>query len=228
MAEEIVAPPVVDGELHRTVKASYEEYLALPHAGRLIEWVDGEAIYHMPPTPLHQRLVRFLTILLGQFVDLFSLGEMFPAPIELKCDPAGPSREPDLLFVAKAYSQRIGEKRIDGPADLVIEVVSDDSVARDYDEKFIEYQECGVSEYWIIDPRERRKRALFYQLSDAALLEAVMPGEGGIYRSKVVPGFWLKVAWLWELPDPQLTFGEIAGFSQKTMADLRAMKQSEA
>jgi Uma2 family endonuclease len=67
-----------------------------------------------------------------------------------------------MTFVAKANASRLTEKRLEGPADLVIEVVSDDSVERDYDEKFIEYQDCGVQEYWIVDPRPRRNRALFY------------------------------------------------------------------
>jgi hypothetical protein len=29
--------------------ASYEEYLALPDDGRIVEWVKGEIIFHMPP-----------------------------------------------------------------------------------------------------------------------------------------------------------------------------------
>ncbi len=45
-----------------------------------------------------------------------------------------------------------------GMADLVIEVVSDDSVARDRADKFYEYQTAGIQEYWIIDPHPIRKR----------------------------------------------------------------------
>ena len=75
------------------------------------------------------------------------------------------------LFLAKEHLDRIGEARIEGPADLVIEIVSDDSVARDFDEKFVEYQGCGIPEYWIIDPRDQRQRALFYQLNDGGEYE---------------------------------------------------------
>ncbi len=211
----------------QVARGSCEEYLALPSEGPLVEWVNGEIIYHAMPTLPHQDVVTWLLTVLGVFTSFFDLGELFSAPIEMKCGgPAGPSREPDLLFVAKAYSHRIGEKRIDGPADLVIEVVSDDSVARDFDEKFVEYQECGVQEYWIIDPPERRERALFYQLGDDGLYESIKPEEGRIYRSRVLPGFWLKVNWLWELPDPQLTFAEIAGFSEQVMAELKGRKHN--
>jgi len=206
--------------------APYEEYLALPHQGRLIEWVNGEVIYHMPPTLPHQYLADFLTTLLKLFVDFFALGRVISAPAEMKCGPDGPSREPDVLFLANAnLSRTTGEKRIEGPADLVVEIVSDDSVSRDFDDKFIEYQECGVLEYWIVDPRPRRKRALFYQRSEEGILESVLPEAGHIYRSNAMPGFWLKVDWLWDMPDVQLTFAEIAGFSQATLAELREAKR---
>lgn len=29
-------------------------------------------------------------------------------------------------------------------------------------------------------------------------------GEDGIFRSKVLPGFWIKVEWLWQEPRPAL------------------------
>ena len=50
--------------------------------------------------------------------------------------------------------ERLGqwqEKYFDGAPDLIIEVISDDSVGRDRAEKFEEYEEAGVREYWIID-----------------------------------------------------------------------------
>jgi len=133
-------------------------------------------------------------------------------------------REPDLLFVARAGRGRITDHRLVGVADLVIEVVSDDSVARDLDDKLSEYQEAGVPEYWIIDPRPRRQRALFYQSDEAGRYQPVPVASDGVYRSQVVPGFWLRVEWLWELPDPQLTFGEVAGFSPEIVAALHKMK----
>ena len=146
------------------------------------------------------------------------------APFEMKCHPDKNSREPDVMFVAKVNAGRVTAKRLEGPADLIIEVVSDDSVGRDYDEKFIEYQDCGVQEYWIVDPRPRRNRALFYQRGVDGLLEAVNP-EAGVYRSQAIPGFWIKTAWLWAMPDVQLTLAEIAGFSEATLAELRQKKR---
>ncbi|MFQ5857404.1 MAG: hypothetical protein ACE5LU_17495, partial [Anaerolineae bacterium] len=46
-----------------------------------------------------------------------------------------------------------------------------------------------------------------------------------VYRSTVIPGFWLRLDWLWaeELPDPQLTFAEIADFPPQIVEALREM-----
>ncbi len=86
---------------------------------------------------------------------------------------------------------------LDGPADLAIEIVSEESLLRDRGEKFAEYEIGGVKEYWIIDPE--LKRADFFVLKKSRY-ERRVEDEHGIYRSEVIPGFWIKVEWLWSLP----------------------------
>lgn len=221
MTEQILSMEDTNDTSH---KMTYEDYLRLPEDGRLVEWVNEEAIYHMPVKPIHQEIVIFLTTLLATFSNFFGRGKVLSAPVELRCHPNGNSREPDIMFIRSENLEHISENRMEGAPDLIIEVVSNESVARDYDDKFIEYQECGVSEYWIIDPRPRRKRALFYQLGDDGEYIPVTP-VGGIYTSRAVPGFWFKVAWLWEQPDPLLTALEIAGFGEQAEI-LRQKKQS--
>ncbi len=222
MTEQVLTPEAES----KHYPATYAEYLAYPQTTQLVEWVNGEMIEHMPPTIIHQDLASYLTTLLRLFADFFALGKVVSAPTEMKCRTDGNSREPDVMFIATTNLSRLqNEKRIEGPADLVIEIVSDDSVARDLDEKFAEYQECGVQEYWIIDPRPRRKRAWFYQRDDGNQFDFIKPEADGLYRSRVAPGFWIKVNWLWTLPDAQLTFAEVAGFSPSLLAELQARKR---
>ncbi|MCS6909024.1 MAG: Uma2 family endonuclease [Anaerolineales bacterium] len=220
MTEQVIEIPT---ELARR-RATYEEYQALPQSSHLVEWVEGEIIEHMPPTITHQSLVAYLTKLLGLFTDFLGLGQVWSAPIEMRCRPDGNSREPDVVFVATEHLARVAnDRRIEGPADVVIEVVSADSVARDLDEKFVEYQECGVPEYWVIDPRPDRRRAFFYQRDAQGRFELIKP-EAGIYHSRLIPGFWLKVEWLWEKPDALLTVGEILNLPAEILAQLRARR----
>lgn len=130
---------------------------------------------------------------IGLFVPMFHLGKVLTAPLAMRALPDGPAREPDVLFVASAHLDRFTEARLHGPADLVIEVLSDDSVARDRAEKFYEYQAAGIRAYWLIDPRPGYERADFYVLADNGRYRPVPIDADGRYRSTVRNGFWLPV-----------------------------------
>ncbi|MBI5347810.1 MAG: Uma2 family endonuclease, partial [Chloroflexi bacterium] len=88
--------------------------------------------------------------------------------------------------------------------DLIIEVISDDSVGRDRAAKFEENEEAGVREYWIIDPRPKRRRADFYQLGADGKYKPVPIENDGVYRSLVLKNFWLNVNWMWQDPLPKV------------------------
>lgn len=47
-----------------------------------------------------------------------------------------PAREPDLMVVLTAHEDCIKQTYLEGVADIVVEVVSQESVARDCGEKF--------------------------------------------------------------------------------------------
>lgn len=83
-----------------------------------------------------------------------------------------------------------------GPADICIEVVSPASAARDYGDKFTEYERAGVREYWIVDPL--RQRCGFNRLSEAGVYAAVLPDQAGNYHTPLLPGLALHVPTLWQ------------------------------
>jgi Uma2 family endonuclease len=221
MLMEKVLIPV---QTEQRLRMSYEEFLEWADEDTHAEWVDGEVIVFMPAKTVHADLAIFLAALLRFFTQFFGLGKVLAAPYEMKVEPSGrPSREPDILFVATHNLGRITEDKLAGAADLIVEIVSDDSVTRDRTTKRREYEAAGVSEYWVLDPRPGQKRAQFWVLGEGGRYQRVAVGKDGIYRSTVIPGFWLRVDWLWakELPDPQLTFAEIAGFPSDVTETLR-------
>ncbi len=192
--------------------ASFEAFLAWDHEGGLVEWVGGEVVFHDMPNHEHQNVVEFLLTLLRLFVNLSQAGKVRVAPYPMRMQPGGNAREPDLLFLSQEHLHRLKRDELDGPADLVVEVVSNESATRDRREKFLEYQEGGVREYWIIDPRPGREQAHFSVRDEHGTYQPVVPDADGRYHSVVVPGFWLKVAWLWEepQPDPLMVLAAIA------------------
>jgi Uma2 family endonuclease len=195
-------PSTAPATQEQRLRMSYEEYLAWGGEDVHAEWVNGEVIVQMPPKEPHQRVVAFLVQLMGLFIQLFQLGRLLPAPFEMRATPDGPAREPDLLFVAREHLAWLSQERLSGPADLVVEVISDDSVARDRADKFYEYQEAGVREYWILDSRPSRERADFYVLDAKARYRPVPPDSEGRYHSTVLPGFWLQVDWITSAEPP--------------------------
>ena len=181
---------------------TFEEYLASGDEPIMSEWVDGEVIFMSPASAKHQRLGSLLLQTLGLYVETHKLGEVFYAPFVMKIESAKSGREPDLLFVSRERAHLIEKTYLNGPADLVVEIVSPESVERDRKEKFAEYEAAGIKEYWLIDPD--RQTAEFYELGADGRYRAAATETDGIYRSKVINGFFIRIAWLWQTPSPTL------------------------
>jgi Uma2 family endonuclease len=182
-------------------RMTFEEFLDWS-GDTYAEWVDGEVILMSPVSSKHQLLAAFLAALLQFFVEANDLGLVLTAPFLMKLELRPSGREPDVIFIAR---ERLGDLKnvyLDGPADLAIEVISPDSRTRDRRDKFQEYQQAGVREYWLLDPI--RKHAEFYRLNEQGSYAAVLIGEDDIFRSEVLKGFWLKIAWFWQEPLPSL------------------------
>ena len=196
--QELIEAPITE---EYRIAMSFDEFLTLPESIQA-EWVDGEAIIFMTTTILHGQIVSFLLRLIGAFAEERELGEVLTAPCSMRIQPGGPLREPDVMFVSATHRERLVGLALEGPADLIVEVLSDDSVARDRAEKFYEYQEGGVPEYWIFDPRPGKERADCYRLGAEGKNEPIVPDARGRIRSSALPGFWLRLNWLRSDPLP--------------------------
>ena len=110
--------------------------------------------------------------------------------------------------------------------DLVIEIISDESVARDRAEKFYEYQAAGILEYWLIDPRLGKERLDVYRLDEEGKYRPVLPDETGRYTTPLLPGFSLDPTWLWQLPAPDLLLILVDLFRDKLIEALGMLRAS--
>ncbi|MEP6870928.1 MAG: Uma2 family endonuclease, partial [Anaerolineaceae bacterium] len=106
-------------------------------------------------------------------------------------------RAPDLMFVGTDRLELVRDQFLDGPADLVIEVISPDTERIDRRDKFAEYQQGGVPEYWILEPHT--EVADFYVRDQAGLFQREETPDGR-FLSSVIRGLRIKVEWLWERP----------------------------
>jgi len=210
----MLAPINLDERFEHEIKLpmTQEEFLAWEDEDIHAEWVNGEATIFMPATARHQLIASFMNLLLGLYVHLFELGEILTAPYSMRATPTGSVREPDLLFIKKENLGRMQRMFLDGPADLVVEIISETSVTRDRADKFYEYQDAGVPEYLIVDSRPGKGRIDYYALDEEGSYQPIVADEQGRYHSHVLKGFWFRKEWLFqeELPDPLKTLMQIA------------------
>lgn len=218
--EKTLRETLVDYEVH--IPMSYQRYLTAFDEDVHAEWVEGEAIIFMSAATRHQIVVSYLIQLLRSYVEYFRLGQVISASYEMKVSPSSNAREPDILFVKAEHQHRLEEQRLNGVADMVVEVVSPESVKRDNDDKFNEYEAAGIQEYWIIDPRPEQQTVELWVLDAHGTYQAT-PVVNGRYHSSVLNGFWLNPQWLWQ-PDQYsalAAFAEVAGLPQEFVALLQ-------
>jgi len=182
---------------------TFEEFLAWCDEDTWAEWVDGEVVVLTPASAGHQNVKGFLYALIREFLLRRPLGQVLIAPFVVRLpEPLRRAREPDVLFVSRERLSFLKETYLDGAPDLVIEVVSPESLARDRGEKYLEYEAAGVREYWLVDPD--RRQAEFHRLSEDGRYRAALPDAHGVYHAEVLPGFRLRVDWLWRDPAPSV------------------------
>lgn len=177
-----------------------EEFLDFCDEDIRAEFIDGEVILHSPTSIKHGSISVFILKLIGLYVDKHDLGSLWSDNIQVRLRP-GLRRVPDLIFVAKENKVKITETEIDGAPDLVVEIVSADSVDRDWRDKYHEYEKAKVKEYWVIDPNN--KRFEIYCLNEEGKFVAQRT-EKAIVKSKILPHFWMKPEWLWQEPLPNV------------------------
>ena len=141
--------------LAKRKRYTYEEYLNLPHDGNRYEVINGELVMVAAPYTIHQTVSGNLEYELRSFIKKHKLGKIFDAPTDVVLDKTNVV-QPDILFIARDRLDIITEKNISGAPDLVIEILSSSTAYYDLIEKKEIYEQFGVKEYWIVDPKKQR------------------------------------------------------------------------
>ena len=141
--------------VNTSIKFSYRDYKSLPESDtKRYELIEGELIVVPSPSTYHQRIAGNLEYILREFVRRYNLGYIYDAPCDVVLSEEN-VLQPDILFITRERSEIITEENIQGPPDLVIEILSPSTAERDRTHKRTLYARHGVREYWIVDPDER-------------------------------------------------------------------------
>ncbi len=178
---------------------SFEQFCDLIDEHQKAHLIDGVMIMESPASYIHEDLFGFLNSILRIYVSQKKLGIILGSRFLIRfSDYTG--FEPDLLFVSNSRRHIVQEQHVDGAPDVIIEIISPSSRHLDQVDKKNYYAEFGVKEYWLIDPYRQTAEFLYNHQGNWLPLPV---DENGIFHSKTIPGFWLRVDWLFaeELPD---------------------------
>jgi Uma2 family endonuclease len=175
---------------------TFEDFCAVVRDGQKADLIDGVIYMASPDNTDSNRLNGWLWSVMNIFAEERRLGEVFGSRVAFRIDDTnGP--EPDIGFVSNRFLAKVRRGYVEHRPDVAVEIVSPDSIERDYEQKFGQYERAGVPEYWILD--EIEKTAQFFRLGRGGHYREVAIRKS-IFRSKALPGFWLDVRWLWEQP----------------------------
>lgn len=184
----------------RRQRYTFEDFCALTPDEQKADLIDGVIYMASPDNIEGNDICGWLYRLLGDYLDEKELGGK-PSinRVAYRLDPYS-SPEPDIGYIVPKKLEKVRRGYIDCEPDVAIEIVSEDSEERDYHLKREKYQAAGVREYWIIDPLQ--EKVTFLRLSRDGFYKEARPRRG-IFRSKVIPGFWFDPRWFWQQPLPR-------------------------
>lgn len=133
-----------------TPRFTYADLRELPEDGRRYEVIEGDLCVTPAPKTRHQRVSWKLTLFLGQ-AEESGFGVGLAAPTDVYLDDHN-GVQPDLVIVLKEHADIVVENEVRGVPDLVVEILSASTRARDLGVKLRLYARFGVRVYWVVDP----------------------------------------------------------------------------
>ncbi|NER23812.1 MAG: Uma2 family endonuclease [Symploca sp. SIO1C2] len=136
---------------------TFEEYLSYnDDSEQLYELFNGELIEMPPESGFNVEIANFLLLKLASLVGHRRV-RGHGLELEVRGEPK--NRYPDLTIIREEHIQQLSKRntiRLSMPPPLlVVKVVSPGDIQRDRDyiAKRMQYQDCDIPEYWIVDPQ---------------------------------------------------------------------------
>lgn len=171
---------------------TYDDLVDLPDDGRRYELLEGELAVSPAPARGHQKAAGRIYAELLRAEDA-GWGEVYVAPFEVYFDEQN-AVQPDVLFVRRERLQIVTEARVEGPPDLVVEVLSPSTRRRDIRVKMQIYARFGVPYYWLVDAGARTVQP--YELTAERYTAQPLLHPGDTLSCPLFPGIALDVATL--------------------------------
>ncbi|MGH7594917.1 MAG: Uma2 family endonuclease [bacterium] len=175
-------------------RITFDEYLDLLTEESKGDLIDGVLYMQTPPSDDHEQIFGFLFDILRNYVIHKKLGVVRGSRTTLKFSEEN-GVQPDIVFISNVRRYLIHPYYVDGAPDVAIEILSPSTRKLDRGKKMALYAAHGVLELWQVDPEG--ETAEFFR-NDSGVWTPMPVNEDGIFHSEAIPGFWLKVQWLFD------------------------------
>ncbi len=180
---------------------SFEDYLSYEDDNnKWYELFNGELIEIPPESGINVQIANRLLLI---FALLLGTDKVRGQGLELEVRGEPRNRYPYLTIIREEHINLLAKRNtirlFMPPPLLVVEIVSPGELQRhrDYIAKRIQYQDCGIPEYWIIDPEN--KAVLVLELKDKTYIEVGEFLGSDKIRSSQFPQLDLFVSKLFEV-----------------------------
>ena len=180
--------------LRPTVRFIADDIWECPEDGNRYEVIDGQLYVTPAPSWQHQYGSGNLFLYVGQYVRQRRIGKIVAAPVGVVLDEEN-GVQPDLVYVSNERAHIIVERGVEGAPDLVVEVLSPSTQARDRGVKMRRYAASGVTHYCILDPAAHALEA--YALGAVGYERVGVFGPGSVFRPALFPGLEIPIDDLW-------------------------------
>ncbi len=170
-----------------------QEYFSLPENIPL-QLLYGKYFIMASPTITHQDILLELATEIKIFLRINSLGKVIVAPADVYFSEETVA-QPDILFVSKENLEIVGEKRVNGSPDFIVEILSS-NVKDDRITKMKLYGEENVKEYWIVNPEDKTIE-IFTNNEGKMQVHATLQ-DNEIAKSEIIKGFEIELKQLFK------------------------------
>jgi len=141
-------------KLRTGMRMSLDDFLAMGETDGKWELDDGVLYIMGSGSPDHQFIIQQLCRHIDEYLDGFesSPAHFYHEMTTILSRELQRAPEPDIVIILNERRDIVGQSRVEGAPDIVVEILSTDR-NRDLVRKRQIYAEAGVTEYWPIDPR---------------------------------------------------------------------------
>lgn len=190
---------------------TFQDYLNWEFKER-VELIKGR-LFRLTPAPSlsHQQISAGLFREISVFLKNGHC-QAFHAPFDVRLPGKGEKEiytvvQPDICVVCD--ETKLDERGCLGAPDLVIEITSPATANKDLHEKYDQYEEAGVMEYWVVFPMEGTISV--FLLKDNGKFNPTKPYTFiDCLESKVIPGLKIELTEVFpkKLQEPEEPYGE--------------------